>query len=382
MKKIVSFIPITVFLLMPVGCQVPIDKEVVDKPVTIDTAKTFNNEETFSETKLLPPDNGQIYFGAFTDFGGSEDNVTGDSIMDFEELAGKDIVWAYFSNNWIDGITYPKDAIHTIHDMGIIPFVRLMPRSDLEQYHAEKTYSMQNIIDGVFDDQLRAWAADAKQDNIPLLIDFAVEMNGDWFSWNGTYNGKDKKGYGDETYFDGPERYRDAYRHIIDIFREAGVDRVTWFFHADIYSSPDENWNEAKYYYPGDEYIDWLGISIYGPQHPKEDYWETFSEILADRYQSILDISQTKPIAILEFGVTDNHPLGKKDAWLEDAFETILDNPYLDFQAISYWHENWEEQDNLFAELRIDSSAESLEIFRKYSAHPRFVSSAVLSEVD
>jgi hypothetical protein len=375
MRKALSLILIIFFAQILAGCTIPVDKEVVDTAQVLD-------QEMFVKTTLLPPGNGQIYFGAFPDFGGPEDNVTGGRIVDFEELAGKTIVWACFSNNWIDGITYPKDAIHTIHDQGKIPFVRLMPRSDLEQYHAEKIYSMQNIIDGVFDDQLRAWARDAKQDNVPLLIDFAVEMNGDWFSWNGTYNGKNKMGYGDKDYFDGPERYRNAYRHIIDIFRVENVKHITWFFHPDIHSIPDENWNQAKYYYPGDEYIDWLGVSIYGSQHPGADYWETFNEILADRYQSILDISQNKPIALLEFGVTDNHPSGKKDAWLEDAFETILDNPYLDFQAISYWHESWEEEDDIFASLRIDSSAESLDTFRRYSADPRFISSALFSEAD
>ena len=353
----------------------------MDALKSVDLAPAFN-EGTFSAYKLLPPENNHIYFGAFPDFGGSEDNVMQGKIIDFEELACRKIVWAYFSNNWINGITYPKESIHAIHSMGIIPFVRLMPRSDLEQYHKEKTYSLRNIISGKFDGQLRAWARNAKEDDIPLLIDFAVEMNGDWFSWNGLYNGKDKTGYGDEDYFDGPERYRDAYRHIIDIFRSEGADRVTWFFHPDIHSVPDEDWNQAKYYYPGDDYIDWLGVSIYGPQHPETDYWETFSEILADRYQSILDISQNKPIALLEFGVTDNHPLGKKDAWLKDAFQTILDNPYLDFQAISCWHENWEEEDNLYATLRIDSSAESLATFRKYAADPRFISSALFSKAD
>ena len=381
MKKALPVILLITFSLILSGCEIPIQAHDMDAPKSVDTPPDFD-EGAFSAIKLLPPEDGGIYFGAFPDFGGLEDNVSGGRIMDFEELAGKQIVWACFSNNWIDGITYPKDAVHTIHDQGKIPFVRLMPRSDLEQYHAEKTYSMQNIIDGVFDDQLRTWAGDTKEDGIPLFIDFAVEMNGEWFSWNGTYNGKDETGYGDGNYFDGPERYRDAYRHIIDIFRGEGADHVTWFFHPDIFSVPDENWNQARYYYPGDEYIDWLGVSIYGPQHPEADYWETFSEILADRYQSILDISRNKPIALLEFGVTDNHPLGKKDAWLEDAFETILDNPYLDFQAISYWHENWEEEDDLFAELRIDSSAESLEMFTKYSADPRFISSALFSGAD
>ncbi len=346
--------------------------------ITINTSKGLPKEP--SKIKLIPPVDNKIYFGAFPDFGGPEDNVTAQRINEFKALIGRDIVWAYFSNNWFNGITYPKEAIHTIHDLGIVPFVRLMPRSDEIQYRPETRFSLKNIIDGKFDADIRRWADDAKEDNIPLLMDFAVEANGDWFSWSGYYNGKgEKNGYGDPNYPDGPELYRDAYRHIIDLFREENVTHTTWFFHSDIYSEPNEEWNQPKYYYPGDDYIDWVGISIYGPQNPNENYLETFSEILAERHQSILDISSNKPFAILEFGVTDNHPLGKKSEWLEDAFETILNKKYIDFKAISYWHETWEEEDNLWATLRVDSSSESLETFKRLSSDERFISEAVLS---
>jgi len=337
------------------------------------TACNSSSTTSTKETKLLPPTADKIYFGAFPDFGGPEDNVTAKRIDDFEKLIDKKPLWAYFSQNWYNGITYPKEAIETIHKKKIIPFVRLMPRSSEEQFVKETKFTMQHIIDGMFDKELHQWAKDAKSHNIPLLIDFAVEANGDWFSWSGIFNGKDTKDkYGNPNYYDGAERYRDAYRHIIDIFRAEKTTDVTWFFHADIYANPDKEWNKAKLYYPGDTYIDWIGVSLYGPQNTGEDYWEKMSEILAERHQSITEISTTKPIALLEFGVTDNHPLGSKSAWLQDAFETILSGEYINFKAISYWHETWEEEDGSVASIRIDSSQESLEMFREYAGNPRF----------
>jgi len=72
--------------------------------------------------------------------------------------------------------------------------------------------------------------------------------------------------------------------------------------------------------------------------------------------------------------VTDNHPMGNKSEWLEDAFETILSGKYINFKAISYWHETWEESDNVFASIRVDSSEESLEVFKGYIKNSRFVS--------
>jgi len=332
------------------------------------------SSKSIDNLKLKPPSGDKIYFGAFPDFGGSEDKVTKRRLIDFEQLIERKPLWAYFSQNWYNGIIYPKEAIDTINKQGIIPFVRLMPRSTQEQFVKEPKFTMSNIINGKFDKELRQWAKDAKAHNIPLLIDFAVEANGDWFGWSGIFNGKDTKDkYGDKNYYDGAERYRDAYRHIIDIFRDENVKHVTWFFHADMYSNPDKEWNRAKYYYPGDDYIDWIGVSLYGAQNPKENYWDSFSQILAERYKTIKEISTKKPIALLEFGVTDNHPLGNKSEWLEDAFKTILSGKYINFKAISYWHETWEESDDILASIRIDSSDESLETFKYYIDNKKFV---------
>ncbi len=336
----------------------------------------FNNEpiesylsEKDEELVLSVPQKDEIYFGAFPDFGGPEDNVTAQKIDEFNKLAGKEIAWAYFSNNWgTDGIKFPREKVEIIEKTGSIPFVRMMPRKNFDTAY-DQTFALQRIIDGKFDESLYQYAGDVREYGNPVLIDFAVEMNGDWFPWSGIVNGGAKKdGYGDIQKADGPERFVDAYRHIIDIFRQENVTNVTWFFHPDIYSYPEnQSWNDPKEYYPGDDYIDWIGVSIYGPLHPEEDYWQNFSEIVIERSNKILEISNTKPLALLEFGVTDHHPLGNKKAWISDAFNTILNRESpLQFKAISWWHENWEEDDDLWATLRIDSSPESRAIFSKY----------------
>ncbi|MCF6244807.1 MAG: glycoside hydrolase family 26 protein [Sulfurovum sp.] len=343
------------------------------------TSLTDNNyivDNKIKKNKLLPPPQGKIYFGAFPDFGGYENNVSSQKIVSFEAISGKKMAWAYFSQNWFDGITYPKLEVHVIQESGSVPFVRLMPRTNSIQGYAEEYFTLQNIIDGKFDKELRQWARDAKQDNIPMLAEFAPEMNGNWFQWSGIFHGGAKTdGYGDVSYPDGPERYRDAYRHIIDIFREENVHHITWFFHADHGTYPNEAWNKPKKYYPGDDYIDWIGFTIYGAQQVTWA-WEgyAFSTQLEMHYSDIAEISDTKPIALLEFGVTDNHPDGNKSKWLDDAYRTILDNPYMKISAISPWHENWKNEDGTFSKIRVDSSLEAKETFRKWIANERFTS--------
>ena len=326
--------------------------------------------------KLVIPKDGEIYFGAYADFGHSEHNVTQKKIKDFENLALKKLAWVCISNNWSDGIIYPKAEIDIIQKSACTPLVRMMPRSDNNQLNQKEdsNFTMQKIIDGKFDKALTKWAEDAKKDDIPLLLDFAPEMTGFWFQWSGKYSGAGiLDGYGDRSYPDGPERYRDAYRHIIDIFRKVGVKHVTWFFHPDIQRLPNVEWNSAKYYYPGDDYIDWIGLSIYGVQRV-DDPWIYFSQALKKQYMLVDEITDKKPIAVLEFAVTDYHASGSKSAWLEDTFASVLHNPYFDFKAINYWHEDWINPGGKKTTLRIDSSTESLETFKKLVSDKHFIS--------
>ncbi|UCH13587.1 MAG: hypothetical protein JSV22_10815 [Bacteroidales bacterium] len=267
------------------------------------SSSTYVSTATFSDNKLIEPASG-IYHAAYPDFGGEEDIVTAERINDFESLASKDIVWAYFSNNWRDNIQFPSTEVNTISNTGKIPFIRIMPRTGFEEGVPEPNYTMQRIIDGDFDAALTQWAIHASNTGIPLLAEFGTEVNGNWFPWNGEFNGgSETTGYGDAGIPDGPERFRDAYRHIIDICNANGVHNITWFFHVDAYSVPEDSWNDIEYYYPGDNYIDWVGVSVYGPTESGEEYME-FSEILDNIYTDLINLSDN-PIAILEFGITE-----------------------------------------------------------------------------
>ena len=264
----------------------------------------YDSELIFENNKLIPREDG-IYHSAFPDFGGQENFVSDEKIIEFEDLVGKDIAWAYFSNNWIGGVFFPIDDLQIIHNTGKTPFVRLMARSDFTEYGQDETYTMQRILQGDFDVELNTWFAQASNLAYPILCEFGTEMNGNWFPWNGQYAGAGTSdGYGDPNYPDGPERFRDAYRHIIDIANANNANNITWFFHVDVHSVPEDNWNDISNYYPGDDYIDWLGFSAYGPYNSDADM-EYFSELIEQVYPKLLTISPEKPIAVLEFGVSE-----------------------------------------------------------------------------
>ena len=258
----------------------------------------------FSGQKLVPV-TGKIYHSAFPDFGGTEDIVTGDSITGFENLCRKGIALAYFSNNWLDSLVFPGNSVDIIRSTGKTPFIRLMFRSVFEESGADPVYSLIDVVNGRYDAAVLAWANEAKSCGTNLLAEFGTEVNGFWFPWNGSYcGGGTTDGYGDSTYPDGPEIFRDACRRIIDLCNQQGAANITWFFHFDVNNDPDVWWNDPVYYYPGDAYIDWIGVSTYGSFMPDEDYVEP-RDMIIKAYDKLQEVSGNKPYAILEFGVTE-----------------------------------------------------------------------------
>jgi len=356
-----KYIPIVILLFL-FSCREPLPTEPV---------------QTKKSEKLAIPPNDKIYIAAFPDFGGTEDIVSSERIDDFENLVEKPIAWAYFSNNWTDengGIHFPTQAVTTIKNQGKQPFVRMMARSNFDEYARCPKYTMDNFLNGYYDDDLIQWARDAKAYGDPLLVEFGTEVNGSWFPWNAKWNSLPTKNeYGDPNLYDGMEKFRDVYRKIIDICNDEGAHNITWFYHVDAYSEPFEEWNNMTGYYPGDDYIDWIGVSAYGAQTSGEGWW-SFQDILDDSWDEISSISNEKPIAILEWGVTESGNPTKKANWIANAIKTITPGGkyFPKIKAMSYWHENFDG-----SRLRVDSSPEALNAYKNGISDDIFVSDLI-----
>jgi hypothetical protein len=326
--------------------------------------------------KLLPPRAG-AYFGAFPNFIDAkvrflEDYVRASRINRFQRLVGRRLAWAYFADHWFRGLRFPHANVLQVWRNGQIPYIAFQPHSGdfygpgRPQRNPEKTYTLDRILAGDFDGKLKAWARAARATNIPILMEFGTEINDDWGPWNAKWNGADQTGgYGDPAYPDGAERFRDAFRHLVTLFRREGANNVTWFFHVDSYHQVDW-WNGLKWYYPGDGYIDWVGISNYGsltPNGPILDFTEKldFSRVYTD-----LAALSTRPMGIVEMGVVDN-AAGEKPTWIRNAFAAIRSGRFPRLRSAFWWNMRVGDIDT-----RADSSPAALEALRRALADPFF----------
>src|SRR3954469_10362919 len=215
--------------------------------------------------RLDVPPAGKLYQGLYFDEPAkgrdpTEHDVRPSDVTRFESALGTKTAWIFFSDNWFEDRAFPAETCEWIRGLGKVPYVRLMLRSDAEQERAEKTFTLANILAGQFDDDLKAWARDAKQFGSPILVEWGTEPNGKWFSWNGKWNGGAEEG---------PARFVAAFLHIVDLMRAENADNLQWVWHVNWFDQPEAKWNRFENYYPGDSYCDWMALSAYGPLTPR-----------------------------------------------------------------------------------------------------------------
>ena len=309
--------------------------------------------------KLIEPPSGSYYLGVFP---GSKNGMGADVSLDdvkiYEGAVGKPPAWVYFWNNWYDDPHFPAKTASWIRANGSVPYIRLMLLSSPTIPKPDPVYSLKNIIDGKFDLQLRSWMQDARSFGTPVIAEYGVEVDGWWFPWNGLYN---KEG---GTYADSVGRFREAYRHIIRIAREEGAFNVRWVFHVDPWDEPDTAWNKFENYYPGDEWIDWVGASVYGRQLPSDPPGISFRYQMDWVYRRMQKMTR-KPFIVCEFGqINDAHQV----SWTRKALADMMSGRWPNLIGFSWWNATFKNDplSGRQSNMLVQDNPRLQDVFRKY----------------
>jgi len=319
--------------------------------------------------KLVFPKEG-AYTGAYIDFGEAEDKVSLDAIEDFEKMVGKHQAIIASSSFWGEQ-SFPLKNLQIITRHGSLPLIFWSPwdRPYVEKKGAGR-FSLKDILAGKCNNYIDNWADQAKSFGKPILVSWGLEMNGDWFPWSGYFHGAgEKTGKAEPPRFQGPELYKKAFRYVVDRVRARGASNILWGFHANNLSYPTASWNSMSQYYPGPNYVDWLGLSVYGIQFRGGEWWVSFYDVMNGPYHDICRIDPAKPVIIAEWGVGEFPSLGNKAQWIKDAFGCMR-YLYPRIKGAVYWHERWMNEDDSYSNLRVNSSPGALEAYRQGIANP------------
>ncbi|MEX2460693.1 MAG: glycosyl hydrolase [Paenibacillaceae bacterium] len=150
---------------------------------------------------------------------------------------------------------------------------------------------------------LRTFAKDVKASGIPVFLRFANEMNGKWVEW----------------YEKDPKKYIEKFRVVSKVFKEE-ADNVAMVWSPNFF--PPDN---LESYYPGDDYVDWVGVSMYNTYQPELDPLKknidrtSFVQKFDHIYKTY---SKKKPVFISEAGASYSDPKTGNDVTRWAMYQT------------------------------------------------------------
>jgi mannan endo-1,4-beta-mannosidase len=233
---------------------------------------------------LKPP---RKYLGAALD--GAPESLA--PVRDFAGKIGKQPNLLEYYVAW--GSPFDPQRVRNARAAGALP---LMVWEPFEPSIAE-------IADGATDAYTREFASAVRTLNLPVAISFGHEMNGNWYPWGTTATD--------------PVDYVRAWRRIHDIFLDVGAANVIWVW------SPN-NINPVPQVplqplYPGDSYIDWIGVVGYYTDSGASTFPTLFGPTMA-----VVRNFTHKPILIVE---TASQPGPRKRKDVADLFTGVAASP-------------------------------------------------------
>jgi len=270
---------------------------------------------------------GKALFGSYLDL---KDMSYRQAVALRREQLGRDLRVAHVFYDWADDLPLrvdgmPEHAIPLVSWRGI---------------------NYDEILSGRSDDLIARAARRLKSFDRPVMLRWGWEMNGNWFVWGGPKNGNN------------PAGYIACWRRMHGIFKREGAHNIAWVWSVNWNSKPPGAWNKIQAYYPGDEYVDWVGISGYN------NHDETPAELYDGLYTAY---ASRKPMMITELGAVDNGGTTKGD-WIKKLASYVARRPnicgvvWFDTDTHKGYPEKW----------RIDTDAHALAEYRAMARSPRF----------
>jgi beta-mannanase len=211
---------------------------------------------------------------------------------------------------------YPSvERINKVIEEGYIPMITLEDHF-VKISATVKQPNLYSIVENHFDAFFTDWAKRLKKVNGVVLLRILHEFNGDWYPWCVVNNDKN------------PRLVITAFRHIHDIFQEEGATNVKFIWCPNSTSYPQEKWNYMMEAYPGDEYVDFLGLDIYNGAGKELPVWRSFRKEGIESYFILTQQLPNKPLFVCEISSRERKesemkPNQNKAEWIKQMSEAV-----------------------------------------------------------
>ena len=258
---------------------------------------------TSADTSSGPPPvpTSSAYLGAFVAPDQAESQAQSDirvelsDLGNFDGVLGRPLGLVHVYQNWRNPVK--NAALAALAATGATPFIDWSCTSDAD------------IIDGSQDTLITDYAEQLASFGQPVFLRWFWEMNLTGLTRTANCLGTS-----------GASGYVEAFQHIVTLFRAAGADNVAFVWCPSVAGS-----DFAAPYYPGNDYVDWIGWDGYDrDQNP---------DLLSDTFLPFYEhwLPEGKPMLIGETGATTDQATYVTD--LTDNLPTLMP----DVKAVLYY---------------------------------------------
>lgn len=193
-----------------------------------------------------------------------------------------------FAHNGTVASVIPGTSVQRLLDNGYTPIITWeMMYTDYAPLDPVQP-RLNQITTGLFDSYLDAFADRVQLYTDTVYIRLFHEFDGDWYPWAVALNNQD------------PAELIAAFRYVVERFRARGTGNVKWIWSPNSSPSPSAGYNWLVSAYPGDSYVDIVGISVYNHPLPGIPPWRSFRSVLAESYYYLTTYFPDKPFFICE----------------------------------------------------------------------------------
>ncbi len=219
-------------------------------------------------------------------------------------------------------------------------------------FHLSISFAGTGVIDAVVDgssdyllDELADYIAD--HSDIPFFLRIGYEFEADWADYS-------------------PGEFKSAFKRLVDRVRATGAENFATVMAS---AAPQTGFDTWVKYYPGNDYVDWLGYSYWGGAPGSNSGSLKFAKAV------------NKPIMVAESTprgkeITESNGESLWDGWFSTYFKHIEDNrDYI--KAMAYINANWNAQpmwaNQGWGDSRIQNSTHVLSNWRDKMGEPLYV---------
>lgn len=167
---------------------------------------------------------------------------------------------------------------------------------------------LEDLKNKKFDNYIDQAAKTLKTWGKPVIVRLMHEMNLKDYQWGTSEGVYDSKS---------PKIYQEMFKYIVDRYKAQGTQNVFWAFCPNIDSIPNEPWNIIEAYYPGDHYVDILGLDGYNWKIPPSDLGNSFAKIFSRSLKELKNLNSHLPVVVFETASVGE--MQQKQAWLMEA---------------------------------------------------------------